>query len=55
MLPDLSEAEIRESIVDPDAQIAQGFQPGLMPRYGDTLSEEQVDALVQYLTEVTGR
>ena len=55
VLPDLSEAEIRESIVDPDAQIAQGFQPGLMPRYGDTLSEEQVDALVQYLTEVTGR
>jgi cytochrome c oxidase subunit 2 len=49
-----SEAEIRESISDPDAQVAEGFQPGLMPRYGESLSEEQVDALVQYLTEVTG-
>src|SRR5918999_2496995 len=47
-----SEEEIRESIVDPEAQITEGFQPGLMPRYGDSLSEEQVDALVQYLTEV---
>src|SRR5687768_6785064 len=50
-----SEEEIRESIVDPEAQITEGFQPGLMPRYGDSLSEEQVDALVQYLTEVSGR
>jgi cytochrome c oxidase subunit II len=50
-----SEEQIRESIVEPDAQITEGFQPGLMPRYGDSLSEEQVDALVQYLTEVTGR
>ncbi len=50
-----SEDEVRESIVDPDAQITEGFQPGLMPRYGDSLSEEQVDALVQYLTEVSGR
>jgi cytochrome c oxidase subunit 2 len=55
VLGDLSEDEIRESIVDPDAQVTEGFQPGLMPRYGDSLSEEQVDALVQYLTEVSGR
>ena len=52
---DLSEEELRQAIVDPDAEIAEGFQPGLMPRYGDSLSEEQVDALVQYLMEVTGR
>jgi cytochrome c oxidase subunit 2 len=55
VLPDRSEEEIRQSIVDPDAEIAEGFSPGLMPRYGDSLSEEQVDALVQYLTEVAGR
>lgn len=54
VLPDLSEAQIRESIVDPDAQVTEGFAPGLMPRYGDTLSEEQVDALVDYLMEVKG-
>ena len=53
-LPNLSEEQVRESIVDPDAEVTAGFQPGLMPRYGESLSEEQVDALVQYLTEVTG-
>ena len=28
---------------------------GVMPRYGDTLSPEQVDALVKYLKEVAGQ
>jgi cytochrome c oxidase subunit 2 len=55
VVPDLSEEEIRESIMDPDAEITAGFPSGVMPRYGDSLSEEQVDALVQYLTEVAGR
>jgi cytochrome c oxidase subunit II len=53
-LADLSEEQIRESIVDPEAEITEGFAPGLMPRYGDTLSQEQVDALVEYLMEVKG-
>ena len=53
-LADLSEEQIRESIVEPDAEVTEGFAPGLMPRYGDTLSEEQVDALVEYLMEVKG-
>jgi cytochrome c oxidase subunit 2 len=53
-LADLSEEEIRQSIVEPDAEVTAGFAPGLMPRYGETLSEEQVDALVQYLMEVKG-
>jgi cytochrome c oxidase subunit 2 len=55
VVPDLSDAEIKQSIQDPDAKITEGFQPGLMPRYGDSLSEEQVDALVKYLKEVAGR
>jgi cytochrome c oxidase subunit 2 len=55
VVPDLSEEELRQSIVDPDAEIAEGFSAGLMPRYGDGLSDEQVDALVQYLTEVAGK
>jgi cytochrome c oxidase subunit 2 len=55
VVPDLSEAEVRESIVDPDAEVTEGFQAGLMPRYGDSLSEEQVDALVKYLKEVAGQ
>jgi cytochrome c oxidase subunit 2 len=54
VLPDLSEQHIRQSIEDPDAQITKGFQGGLMPRYGESLSKEQIDALVKYLTEVKG-
>jgi cytochrome c oxidase subunit 2 len=54
VLPDLSEEQIRQSIEDPDAEVTEGFAPGLMPRYGDSLSEEQVDALVDYLMEVKG-
>jgi cytochrome c oxidase subunit 2 len=49
-------AFIKESIVDPDKEIAAGFQPGVMPsNFGDTLSPEQVDALVKYLSEVTNK
>jgi cytochrome c oxidase subunit 2 len=47
---------VRESIVSPDAVVAEGYQPGVMPsNYGDTLSDEQLDALVAYLTEGEGR
>jgi mono/diheme cytochrome c family protein len=53
VLPDMSEDEIRQAIVDPDADVAEGFSPGLMPRYGESLSDEQVDALVTYLSEVS--
>ena len=41
---------IRESIVDPAASVAEGYQPGVMPAtFGETLSPEQLDALVTYL------
>ena len=56
VLPGQSEEFVRESIVDPDAQIAEGYQPGVMPsNFGDTLSDEQLDALVKYLLEVAGK
>jgi cytochrome c oxidase subunit II len=49
-------AFIKESILEPDKEIAPGFQPGVMPsNFGDTLSAEQVDALVKYLSEVTSK
>jgi cytochrome c oxidase subunit 2 len=54
VVPDMSDDELRESIVDPSAEVVEGFRDGLMPRYGDSLSEEQVDTLVQYLKEVAG-
>lgn len=41
---------IRESIVNPDAQVAEGFPKGVMPKdYGEKLSEEQLNQLVKYL------
>jgi cytochrome c oxidase subunit II len=46
------EAFLRESIVDPNKEIAPGFQPSVMPEtYESTLSDDQLDALVQYLAE----
>lgn len=42
----------RESIVDPDAEIAKGYSAGVMPKtFGDSLSGAQLDALVKYLTQ----
>ena len=49
-------AFIKESILDPDKVIAPGYQPGIMPpNFGDTLSPQQVDALVKYLSTVTNK
>jgi cytochrome c oxidase subunit II len=47
-------AFIKQSIVQPDAQIAQGYGKGIMPpNYGSTLSAAEVDALVKFLSEAT--
>ena len=46
------EAFIRESIVDPNAVVADGYQPDVMPNtFGKSLTDEQLDALVQYLVD----
>jgi cytochrome c oxidase subunit 2 len=43
---------LRESIVDPNAEVAQGYQPDVMPAtYESSLTDEQLDALVQYLAD----
>src|SRR3954451_23247087 len=47
-------AFIKQSIVQPDAEVAKGFAKGIMPpTYGSTLSGPEVDALVKYLSEAT--
>jgi cytochrome c oxidase subunit 2 len=56
VLAGMSKAEIREAIVDPNAQIADGYPPDVMPgNFADTLGDSGVDAVVQYLMEVTKR
>ena len=56
--PDLGKLEnadaafIRRSIVDPSAEVEEGFQDGVMPQnFGKQLSKEELDALVKYLLE----
>ena len=47
-------AYIEEGIVAPDAEIAPGFSEGIMPpNYEETLTPAELDALVEYLAEVT--
>ncbi len=42
---------VREAIVDPGKVIAPGYQDGVMPpSYSETLSDEEIDSLVAYLT-----
>jgi mono/diheme cytochrome c family protein len=43
---------VHESIVDPNKEIASGYQPNIMPgNFGQTLTPKQVDDLVAFLTQ----
>ncbi|HEV2951023.1 MAG TPA: cytochrome c, partial [Actinomycetota bacterium] len=44
-------AYVSQSIVDPNAEVAEGYQPGIMPSFDDQLSDEQLDDLVAFLTQ----
>jgi hypothetical protein len=50
-IPGISAEEyLRTSILDPDAYVVEGFPPGqMLDIYDDLLSDEQVDALVEFL------
>ena len=49
-------AAIKEMIVNPDAEIYPGFPKSVMPQdYAQTLSAEELDALVNYLDKVTSK
>ena len=46
-------AFIQQSIEEPGAEVAKGFQDGIMPtNYADTLQPEEIKALTDYLVEV---
>ncbi len=56
VLPGQSAAMVRESIVDPNAQVVQGYPANVMPaNFGEKLTEEELNDLVQYLIESTGK
>jgi mono/diheme cytochrome c family protein len=45
-------AFVRESIVDPNKEIAPGYQPNIMPgNFGQTLTPKQIDDLVAFLLQ----
>jgi hypothetical protein len=53
-IPEMDEAEVRTAIIDPGAEVADGFGDGIMPAtYGEELDEVQLDTLVNYLVTVT--
>ncbi len=52
VLPGQAEAMVEESIVEPNAKIAKGYPPNVMPQnFGEMLSPEELEDLVQYLIE----
>ena len=47
-----SRQAIRRSIVEPNADITEGFSAGVMPQdFGEKLSQQQLDQLVDFLLE----
>lgn len=41
---------VRRGILEPNTDVAEGYQPGVMPSFEGQLSDEQVDGLVAFLT-----
>jgi len=51
----MSPEQISEQVVNPDSEITPGFQAGVMPQnYGETLTPQDLRALVEYLTQAVG-
>ena len=50
LAPDDDAAGIEEMIVDPEAEIAEGYSGGIMPHtYGKTIPKEELEQLIQFL------
>jgi cytochrome c2 len=55
VLPGQSAAMIQEDIVDPNATLAKGYGPNIMPQnYEQLIPAMDLDQLVQFLIEATG-
>lgn len=48
----VDENYLRESILDPSAKVVEGFQAGMMPTYQGQLSDEQINAIIEYIKTV---
>lgn len=55
VLPGQDGAMIEQSIVEPDAELSQGFAAGIMPgNYGDSIEPQDLALLVRYLSTCAG-
>ncbi|HXQ89230.1 MAG TPA: c-type cytochrome [Solirubrobacterales bacterium] len=55
VLPGESQAHVEEMIKDPNAEIAKGYPPNVMPQnYEQILSPKELEDLVEYLLENAG-
>mgnify|MGYP001037429388 FL=1 len=50
-----NEEYIRESILDPNSRIADGFEANLMPSYRGTITEEGILQIIAYLKATSGQ
>jgi mono/diheme cytochrome c family protein len=56
VLPGQTAAMVRESIVDPNKQLAKGYPPNVMPAsFEQTLSPKELEDLVEYLISSTAK
>jgi mono/diheme cytochrome c family protein len=56
VLPGQQESEIEESILDPNAKIAQGYPANVMPEnFKETIPPEEIKELVEFLSENAGK
>lgn len=49
------EQYITRSIYEPDADVVQGFQKGLMQSYKGTISEDDIAKIIEYLKSLNGK
>lgn len=55
VLPGETQAHVEEMVVDPNAEIAKGYPPNVMPQnYEQILSAKEIEDLVKYLLENAG-
>jgi mono/diheme cytochrome c family protein len=56
VIPGQDAAKVKEDIVDPNKEIAQGYPANVMPEnFEQTIPPEELEALVEYLLEVSGK
>jgi cytochrome c oxidase subunit 2 len=42
------EAYLKRAIIEPDAEVVDGFSPGMMSSYKDVISDEDIDKIIDY-------